>query len=116
MNNTRFKAERGFTLWELLIVLVLVGLLLGGVVPHYGGSQEKTIEKMNLTNIKQIEGAAQLYRLDVGVFPTTVDDLMLNLTGASHWKGPYLDRWPKNPYSQTKTYEIDSLGQVSEVG
>lgn len=112
MYDTRFNAEKGFTLWELIIVLFLVGLLLGGVVPHYEGSREKTSEKINLTNIKLIQGAAQLYRMDIGVFPTTVDDLMLNPTGTSLWRGPYLDQWPKNPYSQTKTYEIDGLGQV----
>lgn len=111
--NARINSEKGFTLWELLIVLFLVGLLLGGVVPHYEGSREKTSEKINLTNIKLIEGAAQLYRLDTGVLPTTVDDLLLNPTGNRHWRGPYLDQWPKNPYSQNKTYEIDSLGKVN---
>lgn len=116
MIKARFDAEKGFTIWELLIVLFLVGLLLGGVVPQYEGSREKTSEKIDLTNIKLIQGAAQLYRLDIGVFPTTVDDLMLNPTGASLWRGPYLEQWPKNPFSQTKAYVIDGLGQVSEVG
>ncbi|MHB8124039.1 MAG: type II secretion system protein GspG [Desulfitobacteriaceae bacterium] len=113
MNNTSFNRQKGFTLWELLIVLFLVGLLLGGVVPHYKGSREKTSEKVNQTNIKLIQGAAQLYRLDIGVFPTTVDDLMLNPTGVSHWQGPYLEQWPMNPYNQTKPYEINGLGQVN---
>ncbi|MFZ3102815.1 MAG: type II secretion system protein GspG [Desulfitobacteriaceae bacterium] len=113
MDDVRLNAEKGFTLLELLLVLFLVGLLIGGVVPHYEGSREKTFEKLNLTNIKLIQGAAQLYRLDMGVFPTTVDDLMLNSTNNCNWRGPYLDQWPKNPYDQTKAYIIDGLGRVN---
>ncbi len=112
MIDARFKTEKGFTLWEIMIVLFLVGLLIGGIMPHYGGSRENASAKVNLTNIQLIEGAAQLYRLDIGVYPARVDDLMLNLTGATHWKGPYLDQWPKKPDSPTETYEIDALGQV----
>ena len=95
-----------------MIVLFLVGLLIGGIVPHYEGSRETISVKVNLTNILLIEGAAQLYRLDIGVYPARVDDLMLNLTGDTHWKGPYLDHWPKKLDSQTETYEIDALGHV----
>jgi prepilin-type N-terminal cleavage/methylation domain len=108
-----YYEENGFTLLEILIVLLLIGLLLGSIVSHYGSSKEKTSEMINQTNIRLIYGAAQHYRLDIGVFPETVDDLMLNRTGSEHWQGPYLDQWPLNPYDQTKVYHIDDLGRVS---
>jgi general secretion pathway protein G len=112
-NDTGYYVDKGFTLLEILIVLFLVGLLLGIVVPHYGSSKEKTSELVDQTNIKLIYGAAQHYRLDIGVFPAAVDDLMFNTTGSEHWQGPYLDQRPLNPYDQTKVYHIDNLGQVS---
>lgn len=112
MNDALFIDEKGFTLWELLIVLFLMGLLLGGVIPHYESTKEKTSKQLNLANINLIQGAAQLYRLDIGVFPTTVDDLMLDHSGTGYWRGPYLDQWPKNPDDPTKPYVIDDLGMV----
>ena len=113
MNNAEFIKAKGFTLWEIVIVIFLTGLLLGSVVPHYESSRKITSEKVDLTNIKLIEGAARLYRLDMGIFPETVEDLMLNTTGSDAWQGPYLEQWPRNPDDETRVYYIDSLGQVS---
>lgn len=112
-NNAAYCEENGFTLLEILIVLFLIGLLLGSIVPHYESSKEKTSEIVNQTNVRLIQGAAQQYRLDIGVFPAGVDDLMFNTTGSEQWQGPYLEQWPLNPYDQTKVYHIDSLGRVN---
>ncbi|HWQ89276.1 MAG TPA: type II secretion system protein GspG [Desulfitobacteriaceae bacterium] len=112
MDNFRLIREKGFTLWEIVIVIFLTGLILGSVVPHYESSREKTSEKVDETNIELIEGAARLYHLDTGVFPAKVDDLMLNTTGSDVWQGPYLKQWPRNPDDKTRVYKIDSLGQV----
>jgi general secretion pathway protein G len=112
LNNAGYFEEDGFTLLEILIVLFLIGLLLGSIVPHYGSSKEKTFELVDQANIRLISGAAQDYRLDIGVFPSAVNDLMLNTTGSEHWRGPYLDKWPLNPYDQTRVYHIGELGQV----
>ncbi len=112
-NNAASCAENGFTLLEILIVLFLIGLLLGSIVPHYESSKEKTSEIVNQTNVKLINGAAQQYRLDIGVFPAGVNDLMYNTTGSEQWQGPYLEQWPLNPYDSTKVYHIDSLGRVN---
>lgn len=103
---------KGYTLLEIMTVLFLVGLLLGSIIPHYGSSKEKTSELVDQTNIRLINGAAQDYRLDIGVFPSNVNDLMLNTIGSEHWRGPYLDKWPLNPYDETKVYNINKLGQV----
>lgn len=112
-NDAGYYEENGFTLLEILIVLCFIGLLLGSIVPHYGSSKEKTSELVNQTNIRLIYGAAQHYRLDIGIFPEGVDDLMLNTTGSEHWQGPYLDQWPLNSYDPTKVYYIDDLGRVN---
>jgi general secretion pathway protein G len=104
--------DKGFTLWEIVVVIFLTGLILGSIVPRYESSRAKTSEKVDLTNIRLIEEAARLYRLDLGVFPTTVDDLMLNNTDSADWQGPYLEHWPRNPDDETRVYKIDSLGRV----
>ncbi|MDD2234370.1 MAG: type II secretion system protein GspG [Desulfitobacteriaceae bacterium] len=112
LNDVGYFEEDGFTLLEILIVLLLIGLLLGGLVPHYGSSKEKASELVDQANIRLISGAAQDYRLDIGIFPSTVNDLMLNTTGSEHWRGPYLDKWPLNPYVETRVYQIGEMGQV----
>ncbi|MHB1405661.1 MAG: type II secretion system protein GspG [Desulfitobacteriaceae bacterium] len=106
--------DKGFTLYELLLVLFLMGLLLQVATPNFSSSRDRIKENVDLANIKKIEGATQLYRLDVGSFPRTVDDLLEPPSGMSNWNGPYLKELPTNPFETTRTYELNSIGQVKE--
>lgn len=100
----------GFTLIELLVVLVILTLLAGLVGPRLlnqlGGAKSKTA----VVQIADIEKALELYKLDVGRFPTTQQGLQaLNQqpAGVIGWNGPYLkggvpnDPWG-NPYQYTQ--------------
>lgn len=102
----------GFTLWELMLVLFLMGVLLTVVTPHFGSAASQVRLRVNLANIQKIEGAAQLYRLDVGTYPRSVSDLVHYPMGTSEWHGPYLNEIPLNPFDSVRGYQIDSLGQV----
>lgn len=104
--------QSGFTLWELLLALFLMGLLLSLATPHFGSATNQVRIRVDLANKERLEGAAQLYRIDVGTYPRRVEDLVLLPTGVSGWSGPYLNEIPINPFDSARVYQIDALGQV----
>lgn len=103
------KQSRGFTMIELLVVLVILGLLAGLVGPKMFGKVDNAKVKTSLTQIKMLKAALETYRLDVGEYPSTQEGLAaLNTKPDSakarqNWQGPYLkekipaDAWG-NPY------------------
>lgn len=119
--NRRTAPARGFTLIELLVVLVVLTLLAGLVGPRVlnqlGGAKSKTAA----VQIADFEKALDLFKLDVGRFPTSEEGLSALVNrpaNAPGWNGPYLrgglpnDPWG-NPYRYTSSgggYEIVSLG------
>lgn len=106
------NCQSGFTLWELLLVLFLMGVLLTLVTPHFGSATNQVRIRVNLANVQKIEGAAQLYRIDVGIYPLSVSNLVHSPMGVSGWRGPYLSEIPINPFDSSRGYQIDALGQV----
>lgn len=104
--------QTGFTLWELLLVLFLMGVILTLATPHFGSATNQVWIRVDLANKERIEGAAQLYRIDVGTYPLSVSDLVHSPMGVSGWRGPYLNEIPINPFNATQVYQIDALGQV----
>ncbi|HZK83865.1 MAG TPA: type II secretion system protein GspG [Desulfosporosinus sp.] len=104
--------QTGFTLWEILVVIFLMGIILTLATPHFGTASNQVLIRVDLANIERIEGAAQLYRIDVGTYPLSVSDLIHSPIGASGWRGPYLDEIPINPINATEDYQLDALGQV----
>ncbi len=104
----------GFTLVELLVVLAILGLLVGLVGPQVmkalGGSKTKTAR----IQIEDLSATLDIYRLEVGRYPTTNDGLQAlveNTSGAPNWNGPYLkkNQVPKDPWGFD--YQYQSPGQ-----
>jgi general secretion pathway protein G len=125
------RDERGFTLLELLVVLAILGLLIGLVAPaalHQLGSAKMKIAHQS---IERLASLLDIYKLDVGTYPTTEQGLQALLTrpsGAEHWSGPYLkgDAVPEDPWGhafvyrmpsdrQGHDYDLYSLGPSGEV-
>src|SRR5690348_16593075 len=94
--------SRGFTLLELLVVMVIIGLLAGFVAPRYFAQVGKSRVKAARAQIDALDKAIEEFRLDVGRAPTTEEGLAaLNVTppGLANWQGPYLKKdVPQDPW------------------
>jgi general secretion pathway protein G len=108
--------SRGFTLLELLVVMVIIGLLAGYVGPRFFSQIGKSEVKAARAQIDGLEKALDQYRLDVGRYPTTEQGLAaLNERPANEtkWAGPYLKKTvPNDPWG--KPYQYKAPGEHGE--
>ncbi len=106
----------GFTLLELLVVMVIIGLLAGYVAPRYFSQVGKSEVKTAMAQINALEKALDQYRLDVGRYPTTEQGLAALVTKPQDepkWQGPYLAKAvPMDPWG--RPYQYKSPGEKSE--
>lgn len=125
-------AERGFTFIEIMVVVAILAILAALVVPRIMGRTDDAKRTAAKVQIRNIEGALQLYKLDNGVYPSSEQGLKALVEKPSvgvipkKWKvGGYLPKLPEdswgNPYKYTSPspkgdYEIMSLGTDGEVG
>lgn len=100
--------QSGFTLLELLVVLVIIGLLAGIVGPRLFKNVSKSEAVTAKVQIESLGKALDQYRLDVGHYPATQEGLAVltsKPTGESNWNGPYLKKAaPLDPWGQPYQY------------
>lgn len=103
------KKSSGFTLLELLVVMVIIGLLVSYVGPKYFAQIGKSEVKTAKAQIDALEKALDTYRLDVGHYPTTEQGLAALFTNPGNepkWEGPYLKKAaPPDPWSHAYVYK-----------
>ena len=113
----RNRNLRGFTLLELLVVLVVLGLLVSIVGPRYFSQLGKSEGKAAQTQIASIVKALDMYRIDVGHYPSTQDGLAALSAAPSNegkWRGPYLQKAvPPDPWGRIYVYK--SPGDTGEL-
>ena len=126
----RVRQSRGFTLVEIMVVVVILGILAVLIVPRVLGRSDEARQAAAKHDIATIMQSLKLYRLDNGRYPTNDQGLQALVTkptsapAPSNWK-PYLDKLPKDPWGNTYQYlspgvhgEVDvfSLGADSQPG
>ena len=134
MIRCRFADRRGFTLIEIMVVMVILGILAGLIIPRIMGRPEEARRTKARIQIESIETALKLYKLDNGLYPTTEQGLQAlveppsvgKLAGA--WReGGYLEkgRVPKDPWDNEYVYlcpgihgdlDLVSYGSDGETG
>lgn len=106
--RNRSTYDSGFTLLELLVVMVIIGLLAGIVAPRYFAQVGKSQIKTARAQIDSLDKALEQFRLDVGRLPTTEEGLAaLNtpLSNDPNWQGPYLKKGvPPDPWGHPYVY------------
>ncbi len=109
MKSRLQKAELGFTLLEMLVVLGIIAMLAGLVGPQVmkqlGGAKSKTAK----VQIEDLSATLDMYRLDVGRYPTTEQGLQALIEqpdDAKRWNGPYLrkNKVPLDPWNAEYKY------------
>lgn len=110
----KLKQQQGFTLIELMVVLVILGVLFGLVVPNVTGRGDEARVTGAKTDIKTIENALETYRLHNSHYPSTDQGLDALVTRPSgnpeprNWRGPYLRQAPTDPWGNDYAYINDN--------
>ena len=131
-DSERNERAQGFTLVELLVVLAILGLLIALVAPAMIRQLGSAKHKIAAQSIERLSGILDLYRLDVGTYPSTAQGLAAlneNSGGISGWNGPYIkdaggivDPWGhpfqyRNPSDRANhPFDIVSLGADGKPG
>jgi general secretion pathway protein G len=111
--KTKFIRSKGFTLIEMLVVLVIIGLLASLVGPKLFGKLDSSKIQTAQTQVKMLKGSLETMRLDIGRFPTQSEGLILLNSPPTDekiknkWKGPYLDEdLPPDPWGAPYVYSV----------
>jgi general secretion pathway protein G len=130
MNTKLSLAQRGMTLIEILVVLVLIGIVMGILGGNFIGRGEKAKADAARIEIGQIGQSLDLYKLETGRYPSSSEGLQALIAqpaGATNWNGPYWKKStiPKDPWGndyrytspgQKGAYDILSLGADGKEG
>ena len=108
--NKKVNKQSGFTLLEVMVVVVILGILASFVVPNLLGNKEKADQQKAITDIVALENALDMYKLDNNVYPTTDQglDALVTMPGSpeprNYRAGGYIKRLPKDPWGNDYQY------------
>lgn len=123
------KWRAGFTMIEILMVVIIIGILVSLIAPRLAGRSEEARRQAAKADIEGgISLALDLYEADNGKYPNDLRDLLKKPGEAINWKGPYLKKGlPKDPWGNpyvyrspgnhnTEAYDLSSAGHDRKEG
>jgi len=110
----RLAARSGFTLIEVLLVVVIIGILVAVAVPRFSGRIRQSQENSARMEIKSLGTALNLFEVDNGFFPQNLNELMARPGNAKNWNGPYIDD-VTDPWGNPYQYTLDTAGNYTLV-
>src|SRR5664280_1429701 len=134
MKKNKYRKQAGFTLIELMVVVVIIAILAGLVIPRFMGETDKAKQAKAKMQIESLESALKMYKLDNGSYPTTEQGLKALVETPTvgnlpkNWRqGGYLEKGkvPKDPWDHEYVYvspgshgdfDLSSLGADGEPG
>ncbi len=105
----RNPVRRGFTLIEILVVVVIIAILAAVVVPNVISRIGDAKQSAAISTIKSFETAIDQYRLDMGTYPSSLNDLITPPNPKGKWNGPYLQNTPtvpEDPWGHPYVYTV----------
>ena len=129
MNVRDIKSKTGFTMIEILLVVIIIGILVSLIAPRLAGRSEEARRQAAKADIQGgLALAIDLFEADNGHYPADLQDLIKNPSGLTSWRGPYLKKGiTKDPWGNsyvyhapgshnTESYDLFSIGADRKEG
>jgi len=98
--------KKAFTLIEMMLVVIIIGILAAMVVPGLAGRSEQARTAAAKADINStLSTALDLYEMDMGSYPESLDYLTTRPTSSENWHGPYVKKKPRDPWGKVYVYK-----------